>query len=255
MLILFLAGFIAGADNAVAGGGSILVYPLLLSLGLPPITANATTTAGIWPGTLGSTYGYRGPIQRIPRYYFLLLIPGAIGGLIGAILLGKTSNNAFEYIVPWFIVGASILLALQPRIHRWLLTKAGKRFTKHNHITILTLVGTLLLVTAIYGGYFGAGIGIIMLAFLGMTKLRDIHQMNGLKILMGATVNFMALIYFSLHGMIAWSVVPALASGTILGGWIGATYSSRLPDKLIRKLIVIIGLCLAAILFAKQYLF
>ena len=119
MLILFAAGLIAGADNAVAGGGSILVYPLLLSLGLPPITANATTTAAIWPGGVSSLIGYREYFKKIPRYFYLLLIPGVIGGLIGAFLLGQTSNNTFEYIVPWFIAAASFLLALQPRLHHW----------------------------------------------------------------------------------------------------------------------------------------
>jgi uncharacterized membrane protein YfcA len=250
MITLLGAGFIAGLINAVAGGGALLVYPLLLSLGLSPIVANASTTITLWPGALSSAYGYRKYIKRIPNYYYWLLVPSAVGGLIGAFVLTKTTNHDFSVIVPWLIVLGVVLIALQPYIHKKL-TKKDKKRSKKTSVLNLILVAIPMFAMAIYGGYFGAGYGIVMLALLGFTKLSDIHQMNGLKNLSGATINLLATVYFVHRGLVDWHYIPVLLIGSIIGGYIGSTYSSKLPTKLIRFVIIVIGIAVSIYLFTK----
>lgn len=250
MITLLGAGFIAGLINAVAGGGALLVYPLLLSLGLPPIVANASTTLTLWPGALSSAYGYRKYIKKIPNYYYWLLLPSAVGGLIGAFILTKTSNHDFSVIVPWLIVLGVVLIGLQPYIHKKLVKKSKNRSKKTSALN-LVLVAIPMFGMAIYGGYFGAGYGIVMLALLGFTKLSNIHQMNGLKNLSGATINLLASVYFIHRGLVDWRYIPILLIGSVIGGYIGSTYSSKLPTKLIRLIIVLIGTAVAIYLFSK----
>jgi uncharacterized membrane protein YfcA len=251
-VLLFLgAGFFAGVINAVAGGGSLLVYPLLISMGIAPITANATNTLTIWPGALSSAYGYRKHLRRMPNKYYWLLLPSVMGGLFGAIILKRTPNHTFEYIVPWFILLAVILLALQTRIHRWLYTKKNINAQKKHHSLITILVGFGLFIVSTYGGYFGAGYGIIMLAFLGFTALSDIQQMNGLKNLGGVGINLAASIYFIIYHLIDWKVVPFLLIGSVLGGLFGSAYSIKLPGSLIRKIVIVIGLVVTIVLLIR----
>ena len=249
MILLLGAGLIAGLVNAVAGGGALLVYPLLISFGLPPIVANASTTLTLWPGALSSAYGYRQSIRKIPKAYFFLLIPSAIGGLIGAIILRKTSNHVFSQIVPLLMLAGVLLIALQPVIHKKLLKTRGKS-SKTSTLNIV-LVAIPLFALAIYGGYFGAGFGIVMLALLGLTRLTNIHQMNGLKNLSGASINIVASVYFIAYGLVNWKYIPILLVGSILGGYLGSTYSNKLPTAVIRGFIIIAGIAVAAYLFFK----
>lgn len=249
MIVLLGAGLVAGLVNAVAGGGALLVYPLLLSLGIPPIVANASTTLTLWPGALSSAYGYKKYIKKIPKRYFWLLLPSAVGGIIGAVILRKTSNHNFATIAPWLIILGVVLIGIQPIIHKRL-TKKKKKLKKTSALN-LVLVAIPLFGMAIYGGYFGAGFGIVMLALLGFTKLSDIHQMNGLKNLSGASINFVASIYFIYYGLINWHYIPILLVGSVIGGYFGATYSNKLPASLIRKIIIVIGVGVAVYLFVK----
>lgn len=250
-LALLSVGLIAGLVNSVAGGGALLIYPLLLSMGISPIHANTTTTLAIWPGGLSSAYGYRKHLARMPGHYFWLLVPCLLGGLFGALILTRTSNSTFESVVPWFILVAVSLIALQPIMHTRIYTKKIQRFERKYHLPILGITYLLIFMLAVYGGYFGAGFGIIMLAFLGLTRLKDIEQMNGLKNLTGVVINAVASFYFTMQGLIEWHAIPILLSGCVVGGWLGATYSSKLPAGLIRKIIIVIGLMLAIYLFAN----
>ena len=253
-LLLVISGLIAGIVNAVAGGGSLLMYPLLLSLGVAPIMANATTSFSIWPGALSSAWGYRKYIHKLPRHFYFLLLPCLIGGLIGAILLRNTSNQTFEFIVPWFIILGVVLLIAQPKIHNWISAKSAKETKKYRSL-VFAIISILLFLIAIYGGYFGAGFGIIMLAFLGFTELSNIHQMNGLKNLAGATLNIAATAYFIVYKLIDWRLLPLLLIGSIIGGLIGSTYSSKLPSNTIRVIVIVIGVLVAAVLLSKLYIF
>lgn len=248
-IVLFGAGLVAGLVNSVAGGGALLMYPLLFSFGLPPIMTNATIAASIWPGALSSAYGYRKYIRKLPKFYFLLLIPCVVGAVIGASILRRTPDRNFQLIVPWLVLFAVILLALQPKIHE-LLRKRHKKSKKLSLVNMF-VIAIAILGVAIYGGYFGAGFGIIMLALLGFTKLTDIHQMNGLKNLSAVCISLVASIYFVHYHLVDWHYIPPLLIGAVIGGYIGSTYSYKLPNKLIRLIIVISGLAVAAVLFIK----
>ena len=229
-----------------------MLYPLLLSLGLAPITANASTSISVWPGAISSAYGYRKHLRKIPRYFLYLLIPCVIGGLIGAVILKHTSNNFFEVIVPWFIVFGVVLLAFQRRLHKLLYQKTNKKTAKKHSKITLYAVGLTLFIVSIYGGFFGAGFGIIMLALLGLTELKDIQQMNGLKNLGGAGINIFASIYFIANRLIDWKIVPVTVVGSVVGGYLGSTYSAKLPGNTVRKIVIAIGLLIAIVLFIKN---
>ena len=249
LIALFGAGLIAGLVNSVAGGGALIMYPLLFSLGLPPVMTNATIAASIWPGALSSAYGYRKSLKKLPKYYFLLLIPCIFGSIIGASILRRTPDRNFELVVPWLVLMAVILLSLQPAIHNKLKKKQKK--SKRNSPLSLVLISIAIFGVAIYGGYFGAGFGIIMLALLGFTRLTDIHQMNGLKNLAGVSISLVATIYFIHYRLIDWHYIPPMVIGTVIGGYVGSTYSHKLPTYLIRKIIIISGLAIAVYLFIK----
>jgi uncharacterized membrane protein YfcA len=249
LIVLFIAGFLAGLINSIAGGGALFVYPLLLSLGLSPINANATSTMTVWPGALSSAFGYRKFLKKMPRAYFWLLIPSIIGAIIGAIILRDTPNQNFAVIVPWLMLLGVIMIWLQPSIKGRVLKKTKR--SKKVSIINLTLISIPVFGMAIYGGYFGAGFGVIMLAILGFTHLSDIHQMNGLKNLSGAVINITASFYFVHSGLVNWKYVPPLLIGTIMGGYLGATYSNKLPTEAIRKIIIISGILVAIYLFIK----
>lgn len=252
--ILFLVvGFTAGVINAIAGGGSFVVYPLLLSMGIPPVSANASSTLIIFPGQVSSSLGYERYIRRIPRGYFLLLIPCLAGSLLGAYLLASTPDATFERIVPWFVVAAAVLLLLQPRIHAWIYQRKNRAARKKYAALIVVGVTLALFGVSVYGGYFGAGYGIMLLAFLGLTKLNNINKMNGFKNLTGTMLTAIVGTYFVHKGLVAWEAIPLVTLGVAVGGWIGARYSTKLPTRFIRGVIVGIAFTLAVALFIRAY--
>jgi uncharacterized membrane protein YfcA len=253
-LLLLFVGFLAGTANSIAGGGQFLIYPLLLSLGVPPVSANATGSMVVWPGQVSSAFGYRKSLSRLPRRFFLLLLPCIAGGITGAILLGQTSNHNFKYIVPWFILLAAFLLYMQPSLTRWLAQKGQRRWNARHRNLLFVLIFISLLIVSIYGGYFGAGFGIMMLAFLGLSGLNNLQQMNGMKNLTGIVINGIAIIYFIHKGLINWHIIPLIVIGTIAGGLLGSTYSQKMPAKFVHNLMVFIALAVAAYLFYKAYI-
>lgn len=254
LLLLLVVGFLAGSINSIAGGGSFILYPILLSLGVPPINANATCSLIVFPGQTSSAFGYRSYIRKTPGKYFLLFVPAIGGGLLGALLLGHTPNRTFEYIAPWFVLAAAILLMLQPRLHKWLFQKENKKLVRRHQLATMLGVGIAVFFLSIYGGYFGAGYGIMMLAFLGLTELTNIHQMNGLKNMTGIIISGIATIYFISVGLINWKYLPMLITGNLVGGLVGAKYSTKLESKFIRGIIIGIAFAISLILFAKAYL-
>lgn len=250
-LLLLFSGFMAGIVNAVAGGGTLFSYTALLAVGASPVHANATSSFTVWPGTISSAWAYRQHIRKLKARYFLLLIPCAIGGATGAYLLANTTDNTFEHIVPWFILGAVVLMGAQPRLHRWLSTKKAINFEKRHMPAIFTGFALLAFTSCVYGGYFGAGIGIVILAILGLTRLTDIHEMNGLKNLVTVSLNATAIVIFIAKGLIVWYLLPALLVGSVTGGYLGAKYSEKLPEKFIRIFIMTAGIALALTLLIK----
>jgi hypothetical protein len=254
LILLVLVGLLSGIINALAGGASIILYPLFLSLGLAPIIANASTSVAVAPGTAGATFGYRKSLSKVPRTFLLLLLPCVIGGFLGAYLLGHTPNRTFERIVPWFVLLASVLIGFQPQIHAWVMKRKVRRFEKRHLPLAFLSIGLVAVLLAVYGGYFGGGFSLMLLAILGLTTLKDIRQMNALKSLLAGCMNLVAIGYLITHGLIEWRVLPPILLGNMVGGWLGATGSSRVSSRAIRHVVVAFGLTISALLFAKSLL-
>ena len=247
--VSFGVGVIAGAMNAVAAGGTLLTFPTLIWLGLNSITANATSTAAVWPGVIAGVYGYRRELSTLPGRFFYLVIPSLMGGLLGAYLLRLTPSTTFDRIVPYLILFATFLFMVQEPIQR-----AVRSTHPEAHKSMGWFAAALVFqfVVGIYGGYFGAGIGILMLASFSILGLTNIHQMNGFKNLLGGAVNALAVIYFATNKMVSWPDVGVLAAGAITGGYAGAGVARKIGQKAVRKLVVLIGFGMALSLFVKN---
>ncbi|HYM16053.1 MAG TPA: sulfite exporter TauE/SafE family protein [Dehalococcoidia bacterium] len=245
---LLVAAFAAGAINAVAGGGSLISFPALLAAGYAPKTANVTNTVALWPGYAGGSYNYRPELGRQRRRVFALLAPSVAGALAGSIILLATPASAFDAIVPYLILFACLLMAVQDQL-------AAFARTHHlasrgdGHVPLLLLAATFVL--AIYGAYFGAGLGIIMLAFLGVLLPDDIQHSNALKGMLSLIINAVAVLYFVVFGPVRWAPAAVMAVGAIAGGYLGAGLARRLGRRWLRIAVIAYGLVVVAILFLK----
>lgn len=243
-LLLAAAGVVAGIFNGVAGGGTLISFPVLLGLGYPALTANVTSTVGIWPGYLGSVAGFRAEIGD-QRDRVRSLVPAACGGaIVGAALLLTTPSSDFDRLAPWLVLFASVLFAAQPVLVR-LLGGSG-----HDHRTRRALLfgGTFL--SAVYGGYFGAAMGIMLLAVLGLALPDTLARTSGLRSILSVLVNGVAAVVFLVHGSLAWDAVGLLAAGSLCGGWLGARIARRLPAPALRVVVIVIGVATAVKLLA-----
>ena len=243
------AAFLAGIINSVAGGGTLISFPVLIWLGLGSVTANATSTVAIWPGTVGSAWGYRRELRDAEPRFLVMIVPSLVGGLTGAMLLRWTPAATFDRLVPFLILFATLLFTVQETVQRKLGTgdAAARRSTRW-------LVGGMLfqLAVGLYGGYFGAGIGILMLAALSVLGLKDIHEMNGLKVVFGGSVNGIAAAYFIWARMVYWPYVLMMAVASILGGYFGAGTARRVGRTTVRRVVVAVGLGMAVSLFLRE---
>ncbi len=249
-ILLFGAGMVVGAMNAIAGGGILIGFPVLLAAGLPALAANITSNIVVLPGTLSSAWGYRKYIRKVPRRYILLMIPCLVGATIGALILRNTDATQFQNLVPGLVLFAVLLFAAQPFLH----------FHLHRHIhgkskglKPLLLIALALLPVAIYGGYFGAGFGFIMLAFLGFTKLHEIHQMNGLKNLAGSCISIMSIVCLYSTHLINWHYGLVMAAGGAIGGYYGTVLTQKVSSHTIRIIVIVIGLATATYLGLRNY--
>ena len=247
--VAFAAAFLAGAINSIAGGGTLVSFPALIWLGLGSVTANATSTVAIRPGTVGSLWGYRHEMVSAERRMYLLVIPSLIGGISGALLLRWTPTATFDRLVPFLILFATLLFMAQERVQRALRTAHPEL-----HRSTKWLVGATLfqLAVGLYGGYFGAGIGILMLAALSIIGLTDIHQMNSLKVLFAMCINGIAAVYFVAARMIYWPYVILMVVAAIAGGYWGAGTARRLGTTAVRRIVIGIGFAMALSLFVKK---
>ena len=236
---LFLAGVVAGAINSVAGGGSLISFPALVAFGQPAILANATNTAAVWPGALSSALAYRRDTLIHRDLLITLLIPSVVGGLLGALVLVSTPPALFDRVVPFLVMFATLLFALRDPISRW----TGHAAPHEERVTTGGRIGGFLfqLFVATYGGYFGAGIGILMLASLSLMGLRDIHRMNGLKTILGMLINVIAFVFFAAKGLVVWPLALLVGAGAVLGGWVGARTAKRVDQKWIRLFVIAVG--------------
>jgi len=247
---LFVAAMVAGAVNSVAGGGSLISFPSLVAYGESAIVANATNTAGIWPGSLSSALAYRRDTQVHAGVMVTLLLPSAVGGLLGAFVLVITPPALFDHIVPFLVLFATLLFAMRGPISRWTgaSDRGEERVTPGGRIW-----GFLFqLFVATYGGYFGAGIGILMLGSLSVMGLRDIHRMNALKTILGTLINVIAFVFFAFKGLVVWHLAGLMAAGAIVGGWVGARTAKRLDPRLLHAFVIAVGFGVSAWLFFKH---
>ena len=237
-LLLFLVGVLAGLINAVAGGGTLVTFPALIFYGLPAINANATNTVGVVPGIIASLWGYRRELATQSRWVWRFAIPSLVGGGLGAFLLLRTDEAVFRGFVPYLILFATLLFTFSGRISRWLQieTHAVERSSR----TVAVAIGFVFCV-AIYGGYFGAGIGILLLAALGVLGLKNIHEMNALRVCLGTIMNAVAAVYFIFGGLIFWTEAGLLAAGTISGGYVGPYVARAVGVRTVRVFVSITG--------------
>jgi uncharacterized membrane protein YfcA len=245
LLVGFLAGAIGSAVNSIAGGGTLITFPALVGIGIPAIVANATNTVALSPGALSSMWGYRAMLTGTRRWIIGLTVPSLVGGATGAILLLRTSARSFDRLVPWLVFGATILFLSQRAILRWLrrgspVPEAAGADELPSPTAPLAAVGYQFLV-GIYGGYFGAGIGILMLAALGFMGFTHIHRMNGLKNWLALCMNGVAAVIFAVSGFVNWPVALATAAGAILGGYGASRLAQRVPQQRVRQAVVVIG--------------
>ena len=242
--LVVLASAVAGAVNSIAGGGTLLTFPALVGLGIPPIVANATSTVALWPGALGSMWGYRRELRGVRRWAAWFAIPSLGGGLLGAWLLLRTPPERFAALVPWLVLGATALFLVQEPISRVARRRGGSQEPRAESREPSASPHLLLpqLLVAVYGGYFGAGVGILMLAALGFAGFTNIHQMNGLKNWGGLCMNAVAAVTFAFSDLVSWPVALAMAAGATVGGYGGSRIAQRVPQVVVRRAIVLIGL-------------
>jgi uncharacterized protein len=248
LISIVLISAVSGVLNSIAGGGTLLTFPALVGLGISPIIANATSTVALWPGSLTSILGYRGELSGARRWAIGFAAPSLVGGAIGAWLLLRTPPSRFAELVPWLVLGATALFAVQPVAMRWLQVRRAERAPgialSDAALTAVLPSASIIawqLLIGIYGGYFGAGAGILMLAVLGFMGLTNIHRMNGLKNWGGLCMNFVAAATFALSGLVSWPIALAMAVGSMSGGYLGSLGAQRVPRGLVRVAVIVIG--------------
>lgn len=249
-LALVAAAFAAGAVNALAGGGTLITYPALLAFGVPPVAANATSTVALVPGGVSAFFGFRGhagPDDR--RELVWMAVPSVIGGVAGALLAMWIGNRWFARVVPWLVIGATLLFVVQVPLRRWLDRRAGAQPPNHRRRRALHVV--LQLAIAVYGGFFGAAMSILMLAVLGLVGHDDLSAMNRLKNFAAAVINGVAAVAFFAGGQVRLPLAGAMMAGAIAGGYVAARLSSRVDPRWVRALVIAVGVAIFVYTLAR----
>ncbi len=259
-MLLFIAALVAGGLNSVAGGGSFISFPTLTFVGVPLIPANATNTIALWPGSVASVGAYRKELSKQNRTVVIVLsICSLIGGLLGAILLIRTPPQTFAMLLPFLLLVATLLFTFGGSVTK----KLRERFNAKDisdpasstpGIAMLVMIAGIQLVIATYGGYFGGGIGILMLASFALMGMQNIHTMNGLKTLMASFINGVAVVAFVINGLIVWPQAVVMICGAIIGGYSGAALAQKLNPKLVRRFVILVGFTMTAFFFYRTYL-
>jgi uncharacterized membrane protein YfcA len=245
---LFLAAAAGGAINSVAGGGSFISFPALVLAGVPPISANATNTTALWPGTVASVGAYRRELASQRSGILLFSGISLAGGLLGAVLLLRTREQTFSRLIPFLLLAATLVFILSPRITRLTRRLGGQgQQGPARRAAVLALYFAV----AIYGGFFGAGLGILTLAVLGLLGYENIHEMNALKVVQASLVNGVAVVAFAVAGAINWPVGLLMAVGGILGGYGGAAIARRIDPGIVRTIVMVISVTLTVYFFFR----
>ncbi|MBK8524810.1 MAG: sulfite exporter TauE/SafE family protein [Betaproteobacteria bacterium] len=253
---LIAAGaFLAGGMNALAGGGTFFSFPALLAIGVPPITASASNTVALWPASLSSAWAYRHEAMRHRRWALILIGVSLVGGIAGGLLLMGISNAAFSKLIPWLLLIATALFAFSGQVQRivgWVKQKLGA--TVNDEASPGSIGGALFqLIVATYGGFFGAGLGILTLAALAIQGFDDMQDLNALKNVASAVNYTVAALTFIIAGAVSWPHTLVMLVTATIGGYAGASLARRLPALLLRRLVVVVGAALTVIYFYKTY--
>jgi uncharacterized membrane protein YfcA len=246
--LTLLSALAAGAANTVAGGGTIIAFPVLVWLGLPPVTASATNTVGLWTGSVGGAWSYKGRLATLEKRWIWMALPALVGGGLGAWLLINLPPAWFSRVAPFFVLGASVLVAIEPLIRRrimsfWSAGSGAGRFA--------AVLGVL--VVSAYGGYFGAGIGIMMLVVLALLGLENLHQANALKNLLVVGIKGVACAYFVLNGVLDWPIALLMVVGATIGGWGGGWLIRGLAPETLRWCVVGVGMAMGVVMVITTY--
>jgi uncharacterized membrane protein YfcA len=291
MIVLFIAAMLGGALNSVAGGGSFISFPALIFTGVPPIAANATNTVALWPGSVASTWAYRKELGSVDRLVLVVFsVTSLVGGILGALLLLHTSQSTFVRLIPYLLLVATLLFTFSPRVTTFIRKQTGRKpegiqedemevakdeaeieknrvvlgdraeaelRTPINRMAVrpgmaaLIGISILQLVISIYGGYFGGGMGILMLAVLGILGMENIHEMNALKTLLTSFVNGVAVVTFAIAGAVVWPQAILMVIGAILGGYGGAYYARQLDPRVVRIFVMLVGFGMTIYFFVR----
>lgn len=265
---LFFAAILAGALNSVAGGGSFISFPTLLFTGVPAKQANATNTAALVPGTIASIFPYRKDLAHERRELILFSIVSALGGVLGAIILAQTPQTLFQKLIPFLLLLATLIFAFGKNLANVVRNLRGRPATTQDsadtaqekegvfHTSTGAFIAVLIIqfIIALYGGFFGGGIGIMMLAGFSLLGMTNIHAMNALKVVLTTVINGVALIAFVLYNLILWPQAVLMAVGAIIGGWGGATLAHAVPTRAVRWFVIAVGLTLTIYFFVIYYL-
>ncbi len=257
-LLLFAAAFVGGALNAVAGGGSFIALPALLWAGVPPVSANATTTFAMWPASVASVIAYRREVSGVGGWMVRLGTVSLAGGLLGGLLLVRTSDESFMRLLPWLMLLAATTFTFGGRITTWARRSpapagadAGRGAPTLDMPRVPAWTLPLQLLIATYGGYFGGGMGIMMLAAMAVAGMTNMHQMNGLKSLLAVAINGVALAAFVLDGAINWPLGVVMVAGGVAGGYAGAAAARRVSGTGVRGLVVVVAWAMTGYFFLR----
>src|SRR6266550_393893 len=250
MLMMIAAAFAAGVINSIAGGGTLITFPVLIWLGLDAKVANATSTVALWPGLFGGLFGYRRELENSSTILLRLGTTSIIGGALGAWLLIWTPSPTFARLVPFLILFATILFMAQGTINRWL--RLGSLVEKPTNLWWFGAI-VFQFFSAIYGGYFGAGNGILMLAAMGLLGLHELHRANGIKNFLGICINSIAVLSFSLKHLVVWPDALLMAVGALLGGYFGATMAVKVGQAVVRRAIVVLGFVITFVMLWRLW--
>ncbi len=253
---LCLSALAAGVINSVAGGGTLLTFSTLLVAlaGLGPaeaaVVANATSTVALVPGSLAGAWGYRREMRQAWRWVLLLLAPSMIGGAVGTLLVTRLNPKYFETLVPWLILTAALLFMVQPALTKLLQLRPQAMPSRRTIVAVVLFQ----LFVAVYGGYFGAGIGILMLSALALMGLPGVHQMNAVKTFLAFCINGVSVVIFVAEKKVDWRYAPVMAASSVVGGYLGARVARHIRPRFVRWFIIATGLTLAGFYFYRQFL-
>jgi uncharacterized membrane protein YfcA len=249
---LFAAAFGAGVLNSVAGGGQFLTFPMLIFTGVPAIQANATSSVAVWPGTVASVVGYRRELRQQRQLLVPMAVASLIGGVLGAVVLLRTPPATFRQLVPWLLLAATLLLIFGAPVVRQIRHRLGHGTEIRKGSLVGVTVVQLLL--GVYGGYFGGGMGFVMLAAMAFIGLDNMHVMNALKTALASCINGVAVATFVLAGAVAWPEATVMLVGAIIGGYGGAHVARQLDPKKVRSFTIAVGCAMTVYFFAREYL-